>query len=122
MAKSIDCKNWQQWEKQPDETAKGWLERTGELLNQMIEASLNVDTNKTLVGIVYSHPYADSRAWYLVVKDNPLTLEHIPCCDAWQLPDPHIRGMSKQDIINSVEFARFLTRRLERRVLNGNTG
>jgi len=67
----------------------------------LLDASDKVDIdNGEVVGLVYSFPYADGQANYLVVKSAPLTLQHIRYFDAWQLPYVHIKGISKQDILS----------------------
>ena len=52
-----------------------------------------------VVGYIFSEPHADGYALYLVTKDRPLTLAHIPHGDAWELPDAHIRGLQRSDIL-----------------------
>ena len=47
---------------------------------------------------IFSHPYADGSAYYYIVSDKPLVLQHIPYGDAWQLPYAHIRGLRLCDI------------------------
>ena len=56
-----------------------------------------------VVGGIYSYPVADGHAHYLVIKDKPLTLAHIPYSDAWELPDAHIRGLQRQDVLQHLE-------------------
>lgn len=51
---------------------------------------------------IFSHPYADGHALYYVVSLSPLVLQHIPFLDAWRLPDAHIRGLRKQDILDHI--------------------
>jgi len=53
-----------------------------------------------LVGLLVSFPYADGAAYYRVIKEKPLTLQHIPYGDAWQVPGYQIRGLRKEDIFN----------------------
>ena len=43
-------------------------------------------------------PIADGQALYKVVKENPLTLQHIPEGDAWQVSDALIRGLRYSDL------------------------
>jgi len=43
-------------------------------------------------------PVADGSALYRVVKEKPLTLEHIPSGDAWEIPFAHIRGLTYADL------------------------
>ena len=47
---------------------------------------------------VISFPFADSFAWYLVVKLKPLTLQHIDYSDGWHVPYPMIRGLRTGDV------------------------
>jgi len=51
-----------------------------------------------VVGAVVRFPYADGYAFYRVTKEKPLTLQHIPYGDAWNLPYPMIRGLRLADI------------------------
>lgn len=53
------------------------------------------------VDLIYDYPQGDGHAYYVVVKDKPLTLAHIPYHDAWELPQPHIRGLTLRDIRQS---------------------
>lgn len=43
-------------------------------------------------------PWADGYALYAVVKENPLTLQHIKVGDGYQVPAFYIRGFSKADL------------------------
>ena len=57
---------------------------------------------------LYSHPCADSSAYYYIKSDNPLVLQHIPFCDAWTLPSAHIRGLRLSDIEDQRAWKRSL--------------
>jgi hypothetical protein len=50
--------------------------------------------SEDLIGI----PAADGFAWYRVVSESPLTLQHVPYGDAWHAPAAHIRGLRKTDV------------------------
>lgn len=43
-------------------------------------------------------PVADGYALYRVVKKDPLTIQHIPAGDAWQIPAAHVRGLRLEDV------------------------
>jgi hypothetical protein len=51
---------------------------------------------------------ADGQAHYYVVSLSPLVLQHIDIGDGWQLPDAHLRGLRKSDIINYIESTKAL--------------
>lgn len=46
---------------------------------------------------VMTFPVADGMACYFVVSENPLTLQHIPCDDAWRIRPAEIRGITSRD-------------------------
>lgn len=46
---------------------------------------------------VMTFPVADGKACYLVVKEQPLTLQHIPYGDAWHINTAHMRGLRTAD-------------------------
>lgn len=52
----------------------------------------------SLVGSLVTFPVADGRACYRVTKIKPLTLQHIPISDAYQIPDAHMRGLTEVHI------------------------
>jgi len=56
----------------------------------------------SLINAVIHFPYADSHAQYLVVKDKPLRLMHLPFGDAWQVSAATIRGLRLGDVESMV--------------------
>lgn len=86
-----------------------WLYKKGEEYNAYMErveakfSELRVTARNLpdgeVVGALLKFPVGDGYAHYRVVKEKPLTLEHIPLGDAWQIPLPHIRGITKQDVL-----------------------
>lgn len=68
-----------------------------------------------LTGIVLQFPFADGYAHYVVIKNKPLTLQHIPFCDAWQVQPALIRGMRRVDIIDQELRARAIANRLAKK-------
>lgn len=47
-------------------------------------------------------PAGDGCAYYYVKSWRPLVLQHIPYGDAWQVPYPYIKGLSRQDIKDNI--------------------
>ncbi len=87
-------------------TDTDYFARTSEQLEALREKSKNVDLKTTIVGVVVNFPIADGYAWYVVSKERPLTLQHIPFCDAWQITPAHLRGLGKSDIVDMETRAR----------------
>ncbi len=75
------------------------LEKTEYALHQLLLISESIDLTKTLVGVVVKFQVADGYAYYRVSKDRPLTLQHIPFCDAYQVHSATIRGLTRDDIV-----------------------
>jgi len=53
-------------------------------------------------------PIADGYAFYYVKSLSPLTLQHIPYSDAWEIPYAHIRGLRKSDILAQIRYRKQL--------------
>lgn len=86
------------WVWHEGEDSVKYFERTEKLLQDLIEKSNNVPDGK-VTGIIVKFPVADGYAFYRVSREKPLTLQHIPFGDGWQIPIAHIRGLRKADII-----------------------
>jgi hypothetical protein len=52
-----------------------------------------------VVGALLRFPRADGYAFYVVTKDKPLTMAHVPFGDAWQVEPALIRGLVRGDVI-----------------------
>lgn len=89
------------------EDINAYLGRTDALL-QALEADFENQPEGTVKGAVVSFPYADGSAMYLVQKVRPLTLQHIPYGDAWQIPAAHMRGLTLEDIQQNIARTRGL--------------
>jgi hypothetical protein len=98
---------WDEFEYRTGESFDQYNSRSRTAFDRLLEAEKTVDTSKSLVGCLYSHPVADGYAWYVVTSDRPLTLRHIPIGDAWTLSPATVRGLSKKDIILDVMCRRF---------------
>jgi hypothetical protein len=59
-----------------------------------------------IVGGLLRFPRADGYALYIVVKESPLTIAHIPSGDAWTIEPALIRGLRKLDILQMLESVR----------------
>lgn len=49
-------------------------------------------------GTVLQFPVADGYAMYLVVSEKPLTLQHVPFCDGYQVSAATIRGVTMREV------------------------
>lgn len=78
------------------------FKRTEAMLNELMNKSTQVDPNGDLTGAVLKFQVADSYAWYVVCKDKPLTLQHVPYCDAWGIDAAHLRGIRRQDVVQQL--------------------
>ena len=89
----------------PGDWTLNWKSKRDEIdvpLKALQEVSDKVDLDKTLVGACIQFQIADGYAHYRVVKDRPLTLELIPFLDAYQIPEAHLRGIRRVDILQMV--------------------
>lgn len=78
-------------------------------LNRLRQQTMNLPEGK-VVGALVSFPYADGAANYIVIKERPLTLQWIGFGDGWSIPDAHIRGLNKADILQMIDRDRGLAR------------
>lgn len=53
-------------------------------------------------GKLYREPVADGNAVYMVMHGRTLALVHLPIGDAWQIPEAHMRGLRKADILRQI--------------------
>ena len=98
-----------------------FLGRMDNLLTQLIYNSENLPEGK-IAGAVISFPVADGKAFYLVTKERPLTLQHIPVGDAYKIDEAYIRGLKVKDIKNMIardRAMRVLFSTHKREVVNG---
>ncbi len=57
-----------------------------------------------LIGYVARFNVADGYAFYKVTSLRPLKLAHVPTGDAYMIPDAHLRGLRKADIVENAEW------------------
>lgn len=67
-------------------------------------------TGKDLVGAVVTFPRGDGMAVYIVTKATPLTVQHVPYCDAWTAP-AEVAYLRADRIIREREAHRRWTRK-----------
>lgn len=89
------------FELQPGEDFMVYLDRSKKLLKELEDKEAALPEG-TYEGVILSFPYADGYAMYLVQKTSPLTLQHIPFGDAWQIPAAHLRGLTLADVKEQV--------------------
>lgn len=86
----------------------GWDPKTDpqEIAFQALMEKSNNLPEGEVVGAVMQWQTADSYAWYLVTSDKPLTLQYVPYCDGWTVPDALIRGVRKADVLDQLDGRR----------------
>lgn len=85
------------FEQLPGEDSLVNLRRTQKILEKM-QAASNALPAGVIVGGMIRFGVADGYAHYLVTKDRPLTLAHVPFCDAYQAHSILIRGLRVADV------------------------
>lgn len=98
-----------EWDMRPDEDVDGYLERTEGMLKALTDAAASVPEGG-MVGVLLRFQVADGFAMYRVSKASPLTLEHVPYGDAWQIQVAHVRGIRKADVLEQARSARAMAR------------
>jgi len=81
----------------PGEDFRTYIDRTDTLLKELLDRAASLPDG-SYEGTILSFPFADGKALYLVQKTHPLTLQHIPAGDAWQIPAAHVRGLDMSDV------------------------
>lgn len=94
------------WEPLPDEQLDDFIKRTDAMLQRLFDRSRKAAAAGKATGMVLQFPVADGRALYVVVKEKPLTLRHVPFGDAWQIPAAHVRGLTMQDVREQARWCR----------------
>jgi hypothetical protein len=56
-----------------------------------------------VVGAMLKWQRADGYAWYLVVNDDPLMIQHVPYGDAWTVEWALIKGLNMDDVRQMVD-------------------
>jgi hypothetical protein len=90
------------WEWDMTQGIDAEIKRTEAMLNELMDRSAQVDPSGDLSGAVVKFQVADNYAYYVVIKDKPLTLQLIPFCDAYQISDAHMRGLRREDVVQQL--------------------
>lgn len=82
-----------------------------EALKKLQEASAAIDFTKPrvdLTGALVSFQIADGYAYYVVSKNSPLTVRHVPFGDAWQAIEPTIRGLNRDFVLDHLRRTKMM--------------
>lgn len=90
---------------------EGWdayFARTDALLDAIIVKSSKIRIDdESLVGFLMRFPIADGYALYVVSRQKPLQLQHIPSGDGWRIPPTHLRGLRLTDVTGQIDMRDF---------------
>ena len=81
----------------PGEKFEDAMKRQNQAMQALMEKSNALPDNE-IVGGVIAFPVADGYANYLVTKETPLRLQHLPFADAYQASAILIRGLRATDV------------------------
>lgn len=91
-----------------DFAAKDWNQTEHErAMTALLNASKSLERGQ-VIGKMLTWPVADGQAWYLVTKEDPLTVQHVPYSDAWTVDPIFIRGLRRSDVLEMQERDRAL--------------
>jgi len=93
-------------------TRKEWLQQPGEKflsymdrMDKVLDTLKRVKKDESFVGRTLSFGVADGSAIYVIKKEKPLQLEHLPYGDAYRVSAAHIRGLRLADVQREADFA-----------------
>jgi hypothetical protein len=95
----------EEWQSQPGESWEAFYNR-GNGLFKALQAASQAVPEGTVKGRMIGFPVADGAAYYLVLEEKPLTLEHIPYGDGYEIPKAHVRGLNLSDVRALVQAER----------------
>ena len=79
----------------------GLLKAGQDAIDRLCDNSLALKQDEVIGGLL-RFPVADGYAYYLVVKDNPLTLQWVDFLDGYQVETALIRGLRRTDIVRKL--------------------
>jgi len=89
----------------PNESFNDWCMRLDIEFNK-VEAISNQLTGDDIIGALISFPVADGSAIYKITSERPLTFEHVPYGDAWQVEDALLRGLTLEEVRDRIKSTR----------------
>ena len=78
--------------------AQAYIEKLKKKMTQMNPDDPNCD----ITGAILEFPVADGSAVYIVTKQKPLTLSHIPYCDGYEAAGVTIRGVNRSYVLQVI--------------------
>lgn len=69
------------------------------LQKKMLEKNPD-DPKCDITGVILQFPAGDGHAYYIVSKQKPLTLQHIPYADAWHALGVTIKGVDRKYVLD----------------------
>jgi len=91
----------------PFDYSDGWQDREKTAITAAAEDARS-KASGDLVGEILRWQRADGYACYMVVKQRPLTIQHMSIGDGWRIEDPLIRGLNLTDVREMVRRERGL--------------
>ena len=92
-------------ERRTGETYTDYFLRQEDVMKKLLKASDEIPSGQ-VVGAILSWGVADGKAFYEVVSEKPLRLQHIPYADGYQVSPILIRGLRIGDVRDMVELNR----------------
>lgn len=102
------------FQQQAGESFDAYYRRTDALLTEMMDRSAGLADGE-VVGAILSFPIADGKALYVVQKAEPLTLQHIPFMDAYEIPAAHMRGIDITDVQDQLKHGKAMVALMRRK-------
>lgn len=87
------------------ESCPEYFNRSEALMNKLLKESDDIPEGQ-VVGAILSWGVADGKAFYQVVSEKPLRLQHIPFGDAYEVSPILIRGLRIGDVRDMVKMNR----------------
>jgi hypothetical protein len=101
------------WEQQNGEDSNAFAKRTACLLTALHDGNASINPDTSVVGALLKFPVADGYAYYRVVKDRPLMLEHIPFGDGYAIPAAHLKGLTVADVVKQLSASKFWKKHMD---------
>ena len=94
----LSNKSVAEFDKREGESWQEHWTRTGEVLDGMAARSAEIPEGGDIKGALIKFPVADGYAHYVVLRQKPLAVAHVPYGDAYQVSAATIRGLREADV------------------------